>query len=39
MVLSGINGSERVARIWKMVKEVVIQDLTEPMEILKECGI
>jgi hypothetical protein len=25
---SGINGSKRVARIWKMIKEVVTQDLT-----------
>jgi len=31
--LSGINGSKRVMRTCKMMKEVVIQDLTGPMKI------
>jgi len=31
VVFSGINSSKRVVRTWKM-KEVVIQDLTEPMK-------
>jgi hypothetical protein len=34
-VLSGINGSNRM---WKM-KEVFVQNLIEPMEILKKFGI
>jgi hypothetical protein len=38
-VLSGINSSKRVARMWKTVKEVVVQDLTNPMKKLKKCGI
>jgi len=25
--------------MWKMMKEVVIQDLTEPMKMSKKCGI
>jgi hypothetical protein len=36
--LSGINGSWKVMRMWKM-KEVAIQDLTEPMKMLKKCEI
>jgi hypothetical protein len=35
VLLNGINGSKRVARTWKMMKEVIVQDLTEPMKILK----
>jgi hypothetical protein len=37
--LNGINSSKRVMRTWKMMKEVVVQDLTELMKILKsaEC--
>jgi hypothetical protein len=26
-----LNGSKRVAREWKIMKELVIQDVTEPM--------
>jgi hypothetical protein len=37
--LSGMNSSERVTRMWKMVEEVVIQDLIDPMRMLKKCGI
>jgi hypothetical protein len=37
--LSGIYGSKRIAKTWKMMKEVVVQDLTELMEILKKCGV
>jgi len=37
--LSGINGSKRVTRTWKMIKEVFVQDLTEPMKIFKKCRI
>jgi hypothetical protein len=33
--LSPINRSERVTRMWMMMEEVVIQDLTEPMKMLK----
>jgi hypothetical protein len=29
--LSGINGLKRVARTWKIMEQVVVQDLTEPM--------
>jgi hypothetical protein len=28
-----LNSSKRVVRTWKIIKEVVIQDLTEPMKI------
>jgi hypothetical protein len=38
-ILDGINGSKKVARTWKMMKEVVVQDFTEPMKMLKKCGI
>jgi hypothetical protein len=34
--LTGINGSKRVAITCMMMKEVVIHDLTEPMNILKK---
>jgi hypothetical protein len=37
--LSGINDSKRVTRTWKMTKELVVQDLTEPMRILIKCGM
>jgi hypothetical protein len=37
--LSSINGSKRVARMWKGMKEVVIQYLTDPMKMLEKCGI
>jgi hypothetical protein len=36
--LSDMNTVKRVLRMWKMMKEVVIQDLTEPMKMLKKCG-
>jgi hypothetical protein len=36
---SGIHDSKRVARTWKMMKEVVVQDFTEPVKMLKKCGI
>jgi len=26
-------------RTWKMIKEVSVQDLTEPMKMLKKCEI
>jgi hypothetical protein len=32
--LSDVNSSKKVARIWKMMKEVVVQDVTEPMRML-----
>jgi hypothetical protein len=34
MFLSSINSSKRVARMWKMMKEVVIQDLIQLMKML-----
>jgi hypothetical protein len=34
--VSAINSSKRFARTCKMMKEVVIQDLTEPMKMLKK---
>jgi hypothetical protein len=36
--MSGINCYKRVARTWKMMKGVVIQDLTVPMKRLKSYG-
>jgi len=33
--LSSINCSKRVARTWKVMKEVFVQDLTEPMKVFK----
>jgi hypothetical protein len=36
VLLYGINGSKNVAITWKMMKELFIQDLTEPMKILKK---
>jgi hypothetical protein len=35
--LSGTNDSKKVTKTWKMMKELVVQDLTEPMKILKKC--
>jgi hypothetical protein len=29
--VNGINGSKTFARTWKVVKEVVVQDLSEPI--------
>jgi hypothetical protein len=37
--LSGINSSKRVEKTWKMMKEVIIQDLTEPVKMFKNCGV
>jgi hypothetical protein len=37
--LSGMNDLQRVARMRKMIKEVVVQDLTGPMKMLKKYGI
>jgi hypothetical protein len=39
MFLSGINDSKRVARTWNLMKEVVVQDLTEPIKMLNKCRI
>jgi hypothetical protein len=36
---SGKNGSKRIARTWKMMKELVVQDFIEPKKIMKKCGI
>jgi hypothetical protein len=38
--LIGINGLKRVSRKWKKMKEMLDQDLTEPIKFLKnaECG-
>jgi hypothetical protein len=39
-VLSGINGTKRVVRTWKMMmKEAVVQYLTEPIKMMKKCGV
>jgi hypothetical protein len=35
---SGINSLKTILRTWKMMKEVVIQDFTELMKILKSVG-
>jgi hypothetical protein len=35
--LSDMDDSKRVARKWKMMKEVVVQDLTEPIKMLKSA--
>jgi hypothetical protein len=37
--LSAVNGSKRVANTWKLMKEVTVQDLPEPMKMLNICGI
>jgi hypothetical protein len=36
VLLRGTNGTKRVSRTWKM-KEMVVQDLTEPVNTLKKC--
>jgi hypothetical protein len=36
MFLSGIKVSKMVARTWKMINEVVVQNLTEPMKMIKK---
>jgi hypothetical protein len=33
------HSSKRVAGTWNMMKEVVVQDHTEPMRTLRKCGI
>jgi hypothetical protein len=35
-VLKAINGSKRVVKTWKVMKEVVIQDVTEQMRMLRK---
>jgi len=37
--LSSINGSKKVARTWKMMKEVVIRGPTELMKMLQKCRL
>jgi hypothetical protein len=37
--LSGINSSKLVTRTWKMIKDVVIHNITQPKKVLKKCGI
>jgi uncharacterized membrane-anchored protein YjiN (DUF445 family) len=37
--LDGISGLKSVVRMWKVMEEIVIQDLTEPMKMLKKCII
>jgi sugar diacid utilization regulator len=39
VLLTGINSSKRVSRMWRIMKEVVVQDLRELMKTLKKCGI
>jgi hypothetical protein len=34
--MSDINGLKRVARMLKVMKEVFVQDLAEPMKMLKK---
>jgi hypothetical protein len=34
---SGVNGSKRVASMWEVVKEVVVQDITELMKMEKNA--
>jgi hypothetical protein len=36
---SGMNVKKRVARMWKMMKEVIVQNITERMKMLKKSGI
>jgi hypothetical protein len=33
--LSGVNGSKRIERKWKMMEDEVVQELREPMKILE----
>jgi hypothetical protein len=35
--LSDIYGSKRIARTWKTMKEVIVQDLKQPMKMLKSA--
>jgi hypothetical protein len=37
--MSDINGSKMFARTWKMMREVIVQDLTEQMIMLIRYGI
>jgi hypothetical protein len=37
--LSGINGSKGVARIWIMMKEMVIKEVTKGMRKLTKCEV
>lgn len=34
----GINNSERAGRMWKTLKEMVIQEHTNSVKVLKGCG-
>jgi len=34
-----INCSKKVARTWNMMKKVVVQDVKEPMKMIKKCGM
>jgi hypothetical protein len=36
---NGISGSKTVARAWKVMKEVVVKELIEPMKMLRKCGM
>jgi hypothetical protein len=38
-ILSGINSLKRVTGTWKMMKELIFQDLIEPMKMLKKYRI
>jgi hypothetical protein len=35
-VFIDVNGSKKVTRTWRMMKEMVVQDLREPMKMLKK---
>jgi len=37
--LSGINGSKRIVKTWKLMKKVVVKDLAEVIKMLKTFGI
>jgi hypothetical protein len=37
-ILCGINTSKRVARTWRVLKEVAVQVITEPVTMLKMRG-
>jgi hypothetical protein len=39
MFFEWLNSSKRVARMWKMAKEVFIHVLTKPMTVFKKCSI
>jgi len=37
--MNDLNGSKTVVRTWNIMKQVVVQDLKEPMKMVKKCGI